>query len=49
VIPFPKTQSGVDPMTSAPTWVDDAQLEELGITLTDTALARREAPEQPDT
>ena len=33
VIPFPKTQTGVDPMTGAPTWVDDAQLGELGVAL----------------
>lgn len=33
VIPFPKTQTGFDPMTGAPTWVDDAQLSELGIEL----------------
>jgi aspartyl-tRNA synthetase len=45
VIPFPKTQSGADPMTGAPTWVDDAQLEELGITLTERALNRRDQPE----
>jgi aspartyl-tRNA synthetase len=42
VIPFPKTQSGVDPMTGAPTWVDDAQLDELGIALTEQALTRRD-------
>jgi aspartyl-tRNA synthetase len=34
VIPFPKTQTGVDPMTGAPTWVEDTQLAELGIALT---------------
>ncbi|MGH8949427.1 MAG: amino acid--tRNA ligase-related protein, partial [Acidimicrobiia bacterium] len=45
VIPFPKTQSGVDPMTGAPTWVEEAQLEELGITLSESALARREDPD----
>jgi aspartyl-tRNA synthetase len=45
VIPFPKTQSGVDPMTGAPTWVEDAQLDELGIGLTAKSLARRELPE----
>ncbi len=45
VIPFPKTQSGVDPMTGAPTWVDETQLEELGIALTDEAIARRDVPE----
>lgn len=31
VIAFPKTQSGMDPMTNAPTAVGDAQLAELGI------------------
>ena len=44
VIPFPKTQSGVDPMTGAPTWVEPGQLDELGIALTEEALARREQP-----
>lgn len=34
VIPFPKTQSGADPLTTAPTRVADAQLKELGIDLT---------------
>ncbi|MDH3471451.1 MAG: aspartate--tRNA ligase, partial [Acidimicrobiia bacterium] len=33
VMPFPKTQSGVDPMTGSPTPVDDEQLAELGIDL----------------
>ena len=47
VIPFPKTQSGVDPMTGAPTWVDQAQLDELGIGLTEEALARQEQPDEP--
>jgi aspartyl-tRNA synthetase len=46
VIPFPKTQSGVDPMTGAPTWVEEGQLEELGVTLTERAQARRQEPEQ---
>ena len=46
VIPFPKTQSGVDPMTGAPTWVEDSQLDELGIALTGEALARREGPDE---
>lgn len=41
VIPFPKTQSGVDPMTGAPTWVDDDQLAELGVALGPEALERR--------
>lgn len=46
VIPFPKTQSGVDPMTGAPTWVDQTQLDELGIGLTEEALGRQEQPEE---
>lgn len=40
VIPFPKSQSGVDPMTGAPTWVDAQQLGDLGISLSPEALAR---------
>ncbi|MGY6502315.1 MAG: aspartate--tRNA ligase [Acidimicrobiales bacterium] len=31
VIAFPKTQSGGDPLTSAPTPIDQAQLDELGL------------------
>jgi aspartyl-tRNA synthetase len=42
VIPFPKTQTGVDPMTGAPTWVEDTQLAELGIDLTEVARARQD-------
>ena len=34
VIAFPKTQSGSDPMTNAPTTVDSGQLASLGIRLT---------------
>ena len=33
IIAFPKPQSGLDPMTGAPTAVDDAQLDEVGIRL----------------
>ncbi len=33
VIAFPKTQSGGDPLTQAPTEIDAAQLEELGLRL----------------
>ena len=33
VIAFPKTQSGADPLTRAPTPIDDAHLRELGLTL----------------
>jgi aspartyl-tRNA synthetase len=43
VIPFPKTQTGVDPMTGAPTWVEELQLAELGVELTAESKARREA------
>ena len=42
VIPFPKTQSGADPMTGAPTSVDGALLADLGVELTDEAEARLE-------
>ena len=45
VIPFPKTQTGVDPMTGAPTWVDEGQLAELGVDLTEDAKARRDEEE----
>ena len=31
VIPFPKTQTGLDPLTGAPNEVDGGQLAELGI------------------
>ena len=33
VIPFPKTQTGFDPLTQAPTRVEEAQLRELGLRL----------------
>ena len=33
VIAFPKTQSGIDPLTHAPTPIDAAQLDELGLRL----------------
>lgn len=33
VIAFPKTQSGTDPLTHAPTPIDSAQLDELGLRL----------------
>ena len=36
VIAFPKTQSGVDPMTNAPTPVDPKALRDLGLKLLDT-------------
>ena len=31
VIAFPKTQSGADPLTNAPTPIDDRHLNELGL------------------
>jgi len=31
VIAFPKTQSGADPLTDAPSGIDPRQLEELGL------------------
>jgi aspartyl-tRNA synthetase len=39
VIPFPKTQTGADPMTGAPTPVEDSLLDDLGIDLTEEAAA----------
>jgi aspartyl-tRNA synthetase len=33
IIPFPKTQTGLDPLTGSPTIVDDYQLMELGVDL----------------
>ncbi len=39
VIPFPKTQTGTDPMTGSPTEVDPDQLAELGISLSEAAAA----------
>jgi len=47
VIPFPKTQSGADPMTTAPTRVADLQLDELGLDLnaeTKAALSQEDHP-----
>jgi aspartyl-tRNA synthetase len=41
VIPFPKTQTGVDPLTGSPSPVDDHQLAELGIDLRPEVRARR--------
>ncbi len=47
VMPFPKTQSGVDPLTGAPTWVEEGQLGELSIELGDLA-RQRLADEDPE-
>lgn len=44
VMPFPKTQTGVDPLTDAPASVEEQQLRELGIQLRpEVAAARTEA------
>jgi aspartyl-tRNA synthetase len=42
VIPFPKTQSGSDPMTAAPAPVDARQLAEVGLRLAAPPAPRRE-------
>ncbi len=46
VIPFPKTQTGLDPMTGAPTWVDEDQLAELGVELSRESKMRRDDPDE---
>jgi aspartyl-tRNA synthetase len=43
VIPFPKTQSGADPLTGSPGRVGDEQLRELGIEVRPAILAEWEA------
>ena len=49
VIPFPKTQTGADPLTGSPSAVEQAQLDELGIAIRPEVLAAaelgRERPE----
>lgn len=49
IIPFPKTQTGADPLTGSPNRVEDEQLEELGI-LVDPAVVAAwvTAEETPD-
>jgi len=39
IIPFPKTQTGADPLTGSPSRVEDDQLAELGIEIRQTILA----------
>jgi len=46
VIPFPKTQTGTDPLTGSPSPVSDVQLGELGIDLR-PEVRRRLEEEQP--
>ena len=45
VIPFPKTQTGLDPLTGAPTEVDPAQLAELGVKLIPDLKPQAPSPE----
>lgn len=45
VIPFPKTQTGGDPLTGSPTRVDEAQLVDLGIRLRPEAQPADAQPE----
>jgi aspartyl-tRNA synthetase len=40
VIAFPKTQSGADPLTGAPTVLDSQQLRELGLSVTRSRASR---------
>ena len=44
VMPFPKTQTGYDPMTDSPSIVDAHQLEELGIAVRPTAASSDPSP-----
>jgi aspartyl-tRNA synthetase len=48
VIPFPKTQTGIDPLTGSPSPVDDYQLAELGIDLRPDVRAARLAAAATD-
>jgi aspartyl-tRNA synthetase len=41
VIAYPKTQSGSDPLTDAPTPIDEAQLRELGLAIRPSPAPRR--------
>ncbi len=40
VIPFPKTQTGADPLTGSPSRVDDAQLRDVGLRIAPEVLAQ---------
>jgi len=46
VIPFPKTQTGADPLTGSPARVEDEQLRELGIEIRDEVEAEWASAEQ---
>jgi len=43
IIPFPKTQSGADPLTGSPSRVEDDQLGELGVLINPDVVASWEA------
>jgi aspartyl-tRNA synthetase len=47
VIPFPKTQTGIDPLTGSPTAVSEVQLTELGIDLRPQVRRRLEEEGNP--
>ncbi len=48
IIPFPKTQTGADPLTGSPSRVEDSQLEEIGIEVRASILeAWAEAEHEP--
>jgi aspartyl-tRNA synthetase len=47
VIPFPKTQTGADPMTRSPSRVSDEQLRELGIAIREDVRAAWDADGSP--
>ena len=46
IIPFPKTQSGADPLTGSPSRVDDTQLDELGVRVSPDVIAGWQAAEE---
>ncbi len=47
VIPFPKTQTGTDPLTQSPSIVEDSQLAELGIRLRPEIQAQQSETDRP--
>ncbi len=48
VIPFPKTQRGIDPLTGSPTRVTETQLRELGVDLRPEVKAKLAEQATPD-
>lgn len=49
IIPFPKTQSGADPLTGSPSRVEDEQLDELGLTISPDVIEAWDAAEDAET